>query len=161
MDVHIDPNGAPRLVDAEALTSLRLTGTAPSPDARAALASAGIVITDDDGHGYVEPATFARLAGPTRRRPDVASGVREDGGVRDGQGMDRRRGTDPGPRRVGRVTTADDGRRARWLAGASRPDRAAVHRQDGGPGRGQPGMSRDPCTTISATAVMPSWLRRA
>jgi hypothetical protein len=75
MDVHIDPDGAPRLVDAETLTSLRLTGTAPSLDARAALASAGIVITDDGGHGFIEPATFSRLAGALAADPAWQQGL--------------------------------------------------------------------------------------
>ena len=95
MDVHIDPNGAPRLVGAEALTSLRLTGTAPSPAARAALASAGIVMTDDNGHGYIEPATFARLAGPLAVDPTWQQGFAKmvafatDKGWTDGAGRIR------------------------------------------------------------------------
>ena len=95
MDVHIDPTGMPRLVDAEALTSLRLTGTAPSPDARAALAAAGIVITDDAGHGYVEPATFSRLAGPVAADPEWQAGFAKmvayaaDKGWTDGAGRIR------------------------------------------------------------------------
>ena len=75
MDVHVDPAGTPRLVDPEVLTSLRLTGTSPSPEARAALASVGIVITADGGHGFIESTTFERLAGAPTDDPAWRAGL--------------------------------------------------------------------------------------
>jgi len=77
MDIAIDPSGVPTMHGADELTSLRLTGTAPSsPEARSTLAGWGIEVLDDGTHGHIEPTTFARLAGASAARPEWQAGLR-------------------------------------------------------------------------------------
>jgi hypothetical protein len=75
MDVRIDPTGTPALDGADDFTSLRLIGTRPSSAAaRSTLGASGIELTDDDGHGYIEPAAIARLAGAAADGPGWQEG---------------------------------------------------------------------------------------
>ncbi len=57
------------LAEADDSTSFKVTGQRPmSDESRAALAGRGVVLSDDDEHAFVEPATIEGLAGDVDQR---------------------------------------------------------------------------------------------